>query len=696
MAVLHVQSAQGNGSNTATLNLPSVAAASAILVYIRVLSNDAFTVTDDRNGSYTELSGPSANGSIRLRVFYKMNVQAGTTNVTASCVNFPTFRVVAAEYSGGDLTAIIGNTNFVAFSTNTTITATNVATTLANSLVVGMIGANASATSIAPHSGETERQEVDNRLQVQDKAAATVTNYSNSWTFGTTQPGIWWQIVLNPSTSSNPPSITSVDSDNIVTSTQTGVVILGSDLGASPTVQLIDGSTTQTLSVTSFSPLTVDMSLGSCRYGSRTIKVINGALSGTKTITVNPPSGYSYIDLATLLTLVNTTRNTPNRIYDSPDISSGSQVEYRRLAGTGAVTIFDNGRLTAANTVTQLEYRWNAGTSWSGLSTWDMADLFPLFIGPAYTNVTTERLVTMTPLIATNRFTNEALGTVSYSSSGTALPAGVTINSSSGTISGTPTVAATTTGLKVRLTDTSGHYAESGTFSMSVENAPTPPEFHGPIANTTGVVGQNFSYELFSNFLYSDFFLASSVPGGLTFDTLNCKFTGMPTTPGTYTGHITASGPEGPNVVSNDFDIVIQNFFVDVPNVIGKTVTQAIADIVAQGLIAFTIEIVNGSVSEGFVFDQSPSASALVTPGSTVTLYVSDGAQPVVIETGAFAFDPTDKQIKTFGVGGFGSAHPQRPPASTGTDSATPKKTPALVAPATMGSGRDASYKGRK
>ena len=82
-------------------------------------------------------------------------------------------------------------------------------------------------------------------------------------------------------------------------------------------------------------------------------------------------------------------------------------------------------------------------------------------------------------------------GTLTYSKIGS-WPAWLSLNTSTGAISGTANAVATVSGLKVRGTDTGSLYAESNAFSVTVSasgGGNATPTFSGTISNITGTVG---------------------------------------------------------------------------------------------------------------------------------------------------------------------------------------------------------------
>jgi hypothetical protein len=69
------------------------------------------------------------------------------------------------------------------------------------------------------------------------------------------------------------------------------------------------------------------------------------------------------------------------------------------------------------------------------------------------------------------------------------LPAGLSFNTSTGAISGTPTASSTATGLNITVTDADGLTASLGVFSISVVNA-------GPSLNISGVAPADTTWDL--------------------------------------------------------------------------------------------------------------------------------------------------------------------------------------------------------
>ena len=140
------------------------------------------------------------------------------------------------------------------------------------------------------------------------------------------------------------PSVTDVDTDEIVLDGQTGVVITGTDMGADNSARVItlrQGSTsvpqTETGSGTATSAtvtISIEQSGADIKFGAATLRVTRTGDSsyGDISITVNPSSGQLYRDVGT----PNST--AANRITAVGDIATGDQLHARGVGGGSAPT----------------------------------------------------------------------------------------------------------------------------------------------------------------------------------------------------------------------------------------------------------------------------------------------------------------------------------------------------------------------
>ena len=168
---------------------------------------------------------------------------------------------------------------------------------------------------------------------------------------------------------------------------------------------------------------------------------------------------------------------------------------------------------------------------------------------------------------------------LSYSASG--LPPGLSFNSSSRVISGTPTTAGTYN-VTYTVTDADGD-TDADTFNIVVSSA--PPTDLMPSAPNVGdqvaTVGTSYSQTLAvgtggdTPLSYS----ATGLPPGLTFNSSSRVISGVPTTAGTYTVTYTVTDDDGDDD-DDTFDIVVAA--AGTPNLVGwsnPTRLDSIADL---------------------------------------------------------------------------------------------------------------------
>src|SRR5438045_1395204 len=120
----------------------------------------------------------------------------------------------------------------------------------------------------------------------------------------------------------------------------------------------------------------------------------------------------------------------------------------------------------------------------------------------------------------------------------TGLPSGLTVNTSTGLISGTPTTAGT---YSVAISATNPGGTGSATLTLTIK--PAPPVITSA-TTASGTVGVAFSYQITAtNNPIS--FNATGLPAGLTVNTSTGLISGTPTTAGTYSVTISATNAGG-------------------------------------------------------------------------------------------------------------------------------------------------------
>lgn len=195
----HVQSISKASAPLATdtLQLTGVGAGHTLICALR-LSNgsDLLTSLTDSitsDGSpvriYDQLS-PTAG--IRTYLYKKENVAAGTHTFTANWTSAQTWRWILAEYSEG----AIDVTDVAPFASGTAITGPSVTPTVPNGTLVGLCAADSNATSFAPRNGETERQEINAVLQLEDLSLSTISAVAPEWMLGSARAGVAMALVM--------------------------------------------------------------------------------------------------------------------------------------------------------------------------------------------------------------------------------------------------------------------------------------------------------------------------------------------------------------------------------------------------------------------------------------------------------------------------------------------------------------------
>jgi hypothetical protein len=138
-------------------------------------------------------------------------------------------------------------------------------------------------------------------------------------------------------------------------------------------------------------------------------------------------------------------------------------------------------------------------------------------------------------------YTLQASNSPTSFSATTPLPAGLSLNTANGQITGTPT-AAGTTNVTVNATNGNGT-GPNATLVITISAAPTPVITSALTAS--GVVGTAFSYTLEASNGPINSFGATALPAGLSLNAISGQITGTPTTAGTTNVTVNATNGNG-------------------------------------------------------------------------------------------------------------------------------------------------------
>ena len=271
-----------------------------------------------------------------------------------------------------------------------------------------------------------------------------------------------------------------------------------------------------------------------------TIGAINATGTGTATltITINAPTpviSSSTTGSGTIGTVFGgytiTASNTPTS-YSASGLPSGLTLN----TGTGVIS----GTPTSSGTFTVKLGATNANGTGTLTLTLTIKPLVPVISSPLTASGTINVAFSSYTVAASNNPT-------SYSASG--LPAGLSINTATGAITGTPTTVGPFT---VTLGATNSGGTGNATLSFTINQA--KPVIYSP-ASAAGTVGTAFtSYTILASNSPTSYG-ATSLPAGLSVNTTTGAITGTPTTAGTSSVTLSATNGSGTGNLTLSFKI---------------------------------------------------------------------------------------------------------------------------------------------
>jgi len=254
-------------------------------------------------------------------------------------------------------------------------------------------------------------------------------------------------------------------------------------------------------------------------------------------------------------------------------------------------------------------------------------------------------VVTQPPVISSSATASGTVGTAfnynitatntptSYAA--TTLPGGLTINTSTGVISGMPTVAATST-----VTISAINAGGTGTKVVTITIAPATPSVpvisSAPTAN--GTVGTVFSYNITATGSPTSYSVGGTLPAGLTF--AGSTISGTPTAAGTFIDTVKATNASGTGKQSITITIISINSPVitsaaTASGIVGTTFSYSIAATNNPTSFAVTGTLPAGLTVSGATISGTPTASGTFVTTIKATNAGGTGAATLTISIAA-------------------------------------------------------------
>lgn len=372
-----------------------------------------------------------------------------------------------------------------------------------------------------------------------------------------------------------------------------------------------------------------------------TLNTTNGQITGTPTtngtynftITVTGGNGctgsqaYSIVINCPTITLNPATLpgGTVGTAYNQSVTQSGGTGTYNyTLTGTlpPGVT-FSNGTFSGTPTTAGT---YNVTVTATGNGTCTGSQSYSIVIGCPTVTVSPATIPTMTvgTAITPQTYTQTgAVGTVTWSATG--LPAGVTINPTTGQLTGTPTAAGT---FNITITATgNGPCSGSQVFNNTVVSCPTITV--NPASLPAMTVGTPFSQSLSQTGGTGTLtwaVTAGTIPAGLTLNTTTGAITGTPTTSGSYCFTVTVTGT-GPCSGSRQYcgtvncpPITINPGTIASNIVVGSTYSQQFTQTGGTGTFNWTS---SGNIPTGLTLSGTGLLSGTPTTNGSYTFTIT-------------------------------------------------------------------------
>ncbi|TXI02102.1 MAG: hypothetical protein E6Q76_16095, partial [Rhizobium sp.] len=217
-------------------------------------------------------------------------------------------------------------------------------------------------------------------------------------------------------------------------------------------------------------------------------------------------------------------------------------------------------------------------------------------------------------------------GALSYTVS-PSLPSGLTFNSATGAVSGTPSVASGATSYSVTVTDTNGATA-SASFTLAVNSAVIATQSIASTSLTSGHAATSFTPVTGAGGTGAlSYAVSPSLPSGLSFNTASGSISGTPTAAsGTTSYTVTVTDTNG-STASASFDLTVNGAVTATQTVASTTLTSGYAatsftPVTGSGGTGTLSYSVSPSMPSGLSFSTSSGAvSGTATSASAATSY---------------------------------------------------------------------------
>jgi len=519
--------ANAASANASSLSvaLPSNTHAGDLILVGFDFANNAATpsITDSQGNTFTQvgtqMTSPAGAGS---RLYFAKNIKGGTDTVKVTLSASSSYlEMYLTEYSGADPNNPI-DVQAESSGAAGAVSSGAATTTVAGDVIYGYCAGDAACTV---GSGFVARSTLNSNL-VEDKTASTVGSYAAT---GSANSG--WTMhmaALRPVSSNPPPVISSASAASGTVGTALSYQIAASN---SPTSYNATGlpaglsvsTSTGLISGTPTAAGTSTVTLSATNSG--------GTGSATLTLTITPPApGITSATTAsgnvgTAFTYQIAASNSPTS-YGASGLPAGLSVN----TSTGLIS----GTPTAAGTSSVTLTATNSGGSGHAVLTLTIAS--STSTPPAITSSTTASGTVGTAFSYQIAASNSP---TSYAATG--LPAGLSVNTSTGLISGTPTAAGTSS-VTLTATNSSGSGSAVLTLTISPAVSTTPSITSATTAKAT--VSRQFSYQIAATNSPTSY-NATGLPAGLSINTKTGLISGTPTTTGVYTVTLDATNSSG-------------------------------------------------------------------------------------------------------------------------------------------------------